>query len=256
MTATAAERNTPILYVFAISHYCEKARWALDRVGIKYRLQHLAPGLHRRFARKMGLPVSSVPILQIGDTLIQGSSAIIDWAEKRRLSKSPSLLPADDTTGSAESVERRLDDVLGVHVRRYYYSEALVEYPGTVKRIFTNDLRGAPRLILDLAWGFVRKLMIDRMDLGSMQGIESRQILEAEFDWLDSLLSEGREFLVGNRFSRVDITAASLLAPLIKPDNHPVYALLELPPNVALDCQGWSSRPCMQWARRMYQDYR
>ncbi len=47
----------PTLYVFAISHYCEKARWALDHFGIAYRLQHVVPGLNRVIAKRLGGPV-------------------------------------------------------------------------------------------------------------------------------------------------------------------------------------------------------
>jgi glutathione S-transferase len=256
MTSELPFQDRPELYLFAISHYCEKARWALDRVGIDYSPHYLAPVLHRRFAKKLGLPASSVPILKAGETAIQGSSAIMDWAEEQRPPGAPSLLPENDVTESAGSVERRLDNVLGVHVRRYYYSEALVEYPQTVKPVFANDLSGGQKLFLELAWSLIRKVMIDRMDLGSLQGIESREILEQELNWLDSLLAEGRRFLVGDRFSRVDITAASLLAPLIKPEKHPTYQLIELPPNVSLDCANWRKRPCLQWASAMYQEFR
>ncbi len=245
-----------MLYLFAISHFCEKARWALDRVGIEYRGQYLAPVLHRRFAKKLGLSTSSVPILEAGETVVQGSSAIMDWAEKQRAPEAPSLLPENDVLSSAEAVERRLDGVMGVHVRRYYYSEALVEYPQTVKPVFVANLSGGQKLFLELAWGLIRKLMIARMDLGSLQGIQSRELIEQELNWLDDLLGDGRRFLVGERFSRVDITAASLLAPLIKPENHPTYQLIELPPNVSLDCANWIKRPCLQWASRMYREFR
>ena len=44
----------PTLYIFAISHFCEKARWALDYLGIEYQLVHLAPGLHMSAAKKTG----------------------------------------------------------------------------------------------------------------------------------------------------------------------------------------------------------
>src|SRR5210317_1094815 len=91
MNTETTPQTRPILYLFAISHYCEKARWALDRAGIDYELHHLAPGLHRRFAKKHGLPRSSVPILQSGDTLIQDSSAIVDWAQQHRAADAPSL---------------------------------------------------------------------------------------------------------------------------------------------------------------------
>lgn len=41
---------------------------------------------------------------------------------------------------------------------------------------------------------------------------ESRSILETELDWLDSKLSDGRPYLIEDRFSRADLTVASLLA--------------------------------------------
>ncbi len=72
----------PVLYVFAISHFCEKARWALDHLGIAYELRYLAPGEHAELAKKLGAPKSSVPFLDTNGKLIQGSSAIISWAEE------------------------------------------------------------------------------------------------------------------------------------------------------------------------------
>jgi len=244
-----------VLYLFAISHYCEKARWALDRVGIEYELQHLPPGPHRRVAKRLGARTGSLPILQYGQDLVQGSSAIIDWAEKNRASGTPTLEP-EANAEEARKIEKRLDDILGVHVRRYFYSEALLEYPQTVKPMFAIGLSSGQKLLLELSWGFIRKLMIRGMNLGSMQGIESREILEKEFDWLDGLLADGRQYLQGPHFSRVDICAASLLSPLIKPPEHPSYDRIRLPPNMTLDCEGWRKRPCLQWALDMYHNHR
>ncbi|MFT6045245.1 MAG: glutathione S-transferase [Arenicella sp.] len=34
------------LYVFAIFHYCEKARWALDYLQVDYQLLYLSPISH------------------------------------------------------------------------------------------------------------------------------------------------------------------------------------------------------------------
>ena len=71
----------PKLYLFAISHYCEKARWALDYLEIEHELVHSAPGLHMQLSKKWSLPATSLPILETGEGVIQGSAAIIDWAE-------------------------------------------------------------------------------------------------------------------------------------------------------------------------------
>ena len=132
---------TPTLIVFAISHYCEKARWALDYLGVDYAVKHIAPGVHHQLAKKLGAPGSSLPILVLsgqGDqAFIQGSSAIIDWAEANKAADARSLAPQINQQ-QALDMERRLDDVLGVHVRRFYYSEALVDYPQSVRPIFTE----------------------------------------------------------------------------------------------------------------------
>ncbi|MCW3023116.1 MAG: Glutathione S-transferase family protein, partial [Conexibacter sp.] len=42
MSATAAR---PILVTIPISHYCEKARWALDRAGVAYEERRHLPAL-------------------------------------------------------------------------------------------------------------------------------------------------------------------------------------------------------------------
>ena len=240
----------PKLYVFAISHYCEKARWALDHLGIEYELCHVAPGEHAQLAKKLGAPGSSVPYLQIGGNVIQGSANIVDWAEaKLQRGQSPFAAAGRD-------IEKRIDDIAGVHVRRYYYSEALVEHPSTVRPIFTRDLPFAKKVMITLAFGKIRKIMMSRMDLGARQGDESKDLLQGELDWVDSLLADGREYLAGDEFSRADIAVASILAPLAIPAEHPVYHRLQHPPRIANDIASWNQRPCLQWVRKMYAQHR
>lgn len=245
----------PILYVFAISHYCEKALWALDYLGIDYTIKHLAPGVHRRVARKLGLPVSSLPIVKADDLVVQGSSDIISWAEANKSSGAPLLDPQTGRQDCLE-MEQRLDDLLGVHVRRYFYSEALVEYPSTVLPVFTRDLPSMQKWLTAASWGMIRKLMIEGMDLGQEQGLESRQVVEQELNWLDQMLADGRRYLIGDRLTRVDITAASFLAPLIQPQQHHTYTNLKLPPNVQADCNAWQNRNCLRWTQQLYQENR
>ncbi len=63
------------LYGFTISHFVEKARWALDFKGVPYRWIALLPGPHLRQVRRMA-PRSTVPVLRDGDTVIQGSQDV------------------------------------------------------------------------------------------------------------------------------------------------------------------------------------
>ncbi len=245
----------PILYVFAISHYCEKARWALDSLAVDYELRHLAPGLHGLIAKRLGAPGSSLPLLVADGRVVHGSGAILEWADAATTNDSMRLCP-DAMREECRLLEQRLDDVAGVHARRYYYSEALVEHPQTVRPMFTRDLSFGQGLLLRAAWGRVRALMIRAMDLGFEQGQQSKQILEQELDWFDGLLSDGRRFLVGDRFSRADLTAASLLAPIALPPEHPTYGRLELPPRARADLARWSDRPTTGWVREIYRTHR
>jgi glutathione S-transferase len=245
------------LHVFAISHYCEKARWALDVLGVEYVLRHLSPGVHIQVAQQLGAAGSSLPLLVVSRSrVIQGSSEIIAWGESSRAETARSLSPAPQLEAEARAIEQRLDDVAGVHVRRYYYSEALVEQPETVRTIFARDLPASERQALEQSWGGVRQLMIAMMDLGPEQWRESRQVVEGELDWLDGVLADGRRYLVGDGFTRADITAASLLAPLALPREHPTYGGLAVPPRSSADLARWSERPCVEWVRELYRAHR
>ncbi len=85
---------------------------------------------------------------------------------------------------------------------------------------------------------------------------DSRARLETELDWFDAKLADGRRFMACDRFSRVDITVASLLAPIARPVQVEIYHTMSLPPALAKDVARWSHRPIMQWVKSVYGRYR
>lgn len=244
----------PTLYVFAISHYCEKARWALDHFGIEYELRHLMPGMNRGVAKKLGAEGGSLPFLRTDERPAMGSSAIIDWGEVNRRAGSDGLSGAG--SGAVWAMEERLNDVTGVHVRRYYYSDALFADPASVRPMFSRDLPLVQKALVTIGWSKIVSKMITVMDLGAAQGVISRDILLSELDWLDGLLADGRPYLCGDQFSRADITAASLLAPLVNPPQHPTYANLALPKALAQTISNWQGRPILKWVTQLYAERR
>lgn len=244
----------PVLYVFAISHYCEKARWALDHFGIAYRLKHMMPGMNRRIAKKLGADSGSLPFLEIENGVVAGSAAIIDWCEQHHASEKPRL--NGENPAEVTAIEKRLDDITGVHIRRYYYSDALLTDPASVRPIFSRDLPLMQKAAVMLDWSKIVPFMIEGMDLGEAQGLRSYAKLAAELEWLDGLLADGRPYLTGGTFTRADLTAASLLAPLVNPAKHPTYAALSLPKRLAETTKGWQDRPVLQWVSAVYDRHR
>jgi glutathione S-transferase len=246
--------SKPVLYIFAISHYCEKARWALDHFGIDYQSRYVFPGSNRAIAKKLGGSSGSLPFLQTSGELIAGSAAIIDWGEANCGYKTNSLKGED--AQAVLTIGKRLDDITGVHVRRYYYSDALLTDPKSVLPIFARDLPLFSQIGIKLAWPKIVPLMIKGMDLGSEQGLASRDIVLGELDWLDSLLETKTGYLSGNSLTRADITAASLLAPFVNPPEHPSYSRLKLPAALASTVKEWQERPILQWVKKIYTQWR
>lgn len=246
--------HKPVLYVFTISHYCEKARWALEASGIEFELRHTMIGAHRRIAKQLGARRGSLPFLHTDAGVICGSAAIVDWCEAHK--RTQPVPWSQDNDQDARVLEKRLDEVAGVHVRRFYYSDALLSAPHAVRPLFANGLPLWQRWAVTLGWGRIVQLMCRVMDLGDAQGRASRTVLEAELDWLDGQLADGRPYLCGAAWSRADLAAASLLAPLVEPPEHPLAGQLQYPAQVRAAVECWRDRPVMQYVRRMYAQHR
>ena len=242
------------LYTFGPSHYCEKARWALDLCGLDYREVRWAPGPHLLSARRLA-PGTTVPILRGSTGTIQGSDKIIDWLEASQ----PFAWSADGSSSDKEAITRielRADDGLGVAVRRLAYATTLPTGGGRNARQLFNGVVGWQAPLARLMWPVTRLAIMKGLRATAKDAPEARAELEAELDHWDAQLADQRRFLVGNRFTRADIALASLLSPIARPPEHPVYPGL---PNTAVTDQlnaAYGARPCARWATRLYRDFR
>jgi glutathione S-transferase len=251
MTEESMSRSQRKLVTFSNSHYCEKARWALDWHGITYDEINWAPGVHLVLAKRCGAKGTSLPILLDDGAVVQGSGAIIDWADRQAQDPARLLTLAD-----ARALEQRADDGIGVHVRRLAYAELLPRYPELVKPALFGKTSGLQRLVGNLMWPLSRRAMMRMHSSTAGAAAESRAIVESELDWLDSLLSDNRRYLAGDRFSRADITVASLLAFFARPREMPTYYDMPVPDALHADRERWRDRPITRWVVAQYQSHR
>jgi glutathione S-transferase len=101
-----------------------------------------------------------------------------------------------------------------------------------------------------------RRIMMRMHGTTPEAATESRSILDSELDWLDHTLADNRRYLAGDRFSRADLTVASLLAFFARPQEMPTYHEMSFPQPLLADLERWRDRPVMRWVAAQYQAHR
>lgn len=242
------------LYTFGPSHYCEKARWALDLCGVPYRELRLAPGLHLLTVRRIAAG-TTVPILDHGDGIIQGSCPIMDWLE----ASADSPWHHDPSPGEAAEIARltaRANEAIGTAVRRLIYATGLPREPTRIARELLDGVPPRQKACAWAMWPVTRRVMVRSLRATPADIPDARAAVERELDALDATLGDGRHVLVGGHLTRADIATASLLAPLARPSRHPVYR--DMAPWTAYQrlIDRYRDRPCMRWTTQIYDAFR
>ncbi|MBL4661120.1 MAG: glutathione S-transferase [Alcanivoracaceae bacterium] len=201
------------LYQFPISHYCEKVRWALDHKEIKHEVVNLLPGLHIKQTTKLAKH-SSVPVIVDGDQVIQNSDKIITYLDKNHPQNN--LTPTDgETKKQALEWEHYVDTQLGVHVRCVCY-HILLDHPKIVIPFFTHNGSWYGKMLLRFGFKKLQSKMRYFMKINEETAQESYKKMEQAIDKIYQHL-QSNSYLAGEEFSRADLAAAALLAPLCQP---------------------------------------
>lgn len=241
------------LITIPFSHYCEKARWALDRCDLPYTEDGHLPLFHWLPARRAG-GGRTVPILVDGKTVIADSTGIIEWADDRR---EGALYPASAADkADALMLEDDFDTHLGPATRRWAYFHMLHR-----KDLDDFVMKGVPKLealalkaTRPLAIAFLKRSL--KVDADGAE--RSRIKIEDTFARLSQHLADGRRYLIGDRFSVADLTFAALAAPILVPEGHPVKfpPLAGFPEAARTQMTAWRESPAGQFGLRMYRDHR
>jgi glutathione S-transferase len=238
------------LYQFSISHYCEKIRWALDFKKVEHQIISMVPGLHMNHTKKMGVK-SSVPILSDNNKLISGSIEIIDYLDDNF---PKNQLTPINSAAKKEVLEweNYLDKEVGIPVRLCLYN-ILLDYPEIVKPLFSHNGPWYANLYLFFAFSKIEKIMRRFMNINDKTSIVSQQRLTAAIDRLNEHY-KNNEFLVGHSFSRADLSAASLAAPLTMQKQYGLDWPTKLPKKLEELMAEFEGK--LDWVDRIYTEYR
>lgn len=244
------------LVTIPISHYCEKARWALDRARVPYRERAHLQGIHSIVARRAG-GGSTVPVLVCGSDVLRDSSDILAFADARG-GPERALYPAEPgPAAETRALERDFDERLGPHGRRWMYHEMR----GQRALVLAYACTGVPawqRRVLPVAYPAVVRLIDSHLDITPATAAESLRAVRATFDAVAERLGDGRPFLIGDRFTAADLTFAALAAAVLVPPEYgtPLPQPGELPEPVARDVRAFREHPAGAFAMRLFREQR
>jgi glutathione S-transferase len=252
MAASAPAR----LITIPISHYCEKARWALDRADVAYREERHIQVVHRIAARRAG-GGGTVPVLVTADGVFAQSADILAYAD-RHTEPAARLYPEDPAQrAEVVALERDFDADLGPQGRRWMYFHILprrdlgraYNCPG----VPAWERRAFP-LLLGVMSGYIRHLLA----IGPETGVEAAAAVQRTFDAVAARLNDGRRYLCGDTFTAADLAFAALTAPVLVPRGYgvPLPQPDELPPDMAAAVRAFRTHPAGAFACRMFGEER
>ncbi len=241
------------LVTIPISHYVEKARWALDFAGVPYTEDGHAMILHYRATLPHGS--RTVPLLVDGKQTWRDSTDIVVHAD--------SLAPPDRKLYPADPAQRKqvldwedqFDKRLGPQVRRLAYHRAFPVGPK-----MADVLRGkVPDWeVAALKAGFPLAMAVMRrgMNINAAKAQQSLLRVREQCDAVVAALGD-RPYLAGERFTAADLTFAALLAPLLDPPEHPTRLIgPQWPADFLALREEFSAHAAGRWVLGLYARHR
>ena len=245
-----------VLITIPISHYCEKARWALDRAGVSYREHAHLQLIHWVAVRRAG-GGRTAPVLVCGDRVLADSADIVDEADAHA---PPNRRLYPDDPNAAEEVralERDFDANLGPDGRRWMYNGLR----GRRDLAVAYGCTGVPpweRRTLLMAYPMLIWVIDRYLGITPAAAAQSETRVRATFHTVAERLSGGRPYLCGERFTAADLTFAALAASVLMPPEYgvPLPQPEELPSATAATVRELREHPAGAHALAMFRDER
>jgi glutathione S-transferase len=244
------------LLTIPISHYCEKARWALERAGLEYVEEPHVQGIHQVVARRAG-GRKTVPVLVADEGVFNESEDILRYADER-IDEDRRLFPADpDLRREVEALSRELDAGLGPDGRRWIYAQIL-PFPDMM---LPYNNQGVPRWedrAIRWLWPLAKRFASHELAVKPTTVEDDGPRVRQAFDAIAERLADGRPHLCGERFTAADLTFACLAASVVLPPEYGVRLPQpeQLPDHIARDVRAFREHPAGAYAMELFRTQR
>lgn len=243
----------PRLITIPVSHFCEKARWALDRTNLAYSEDGHAPMLH--WCTTMPKGTRTVPLLLTEGAVLKSSSEIVRWCDARTVGAH--LYPTEPSLRrEVEELEEHFDRKLGPATRRWAYSYLLFDKRRALE-VLSGGIPETERRALVRGWPALSTMMKRGMGVNPAGAQRSRERIRAIFGEVSERIADGRRFLLGDRFSAADLAFTALALPCLAPPQFPWFPLLDsIDPAMRAEIEGFRATAAGTFAMRIYREER
>ena len=243
------------LITIPFSHFCEKARWALDWCGVPYVERACLPGMHLKHTKRIG--GRTVPALIRGDgAALTDSTEILRWADAQAPAHKKLLPESAAARAEADAFEDELDERLGPQTRLWAYAHGLRARPVLRALVSPSFPRWSDRALLALLLPVVGRI-IEREYGATIEAANraEEQILDG-FARVSARLDE-QPYLSGEKFGASDLTFAVLGGVMVLPrENRFMKHDVELPPHMRAFIERLRATKAGAHAARCYREHR
>jgi glutathione S-transferase len=243
---------TPVLWHLKVSHYNEKARWALDYKGVPHVRRALLPGRHQAVAQRLS-GGRTLPVLVWGEEAIGDSTRIIEALERRH--PDPPLYPADpEARRRALELEDHFDEELGPNLRMLAIHHLLPD-GGLMLGTFASDLTGPRRLLARATFPTMRRRIAAQFGIDDGSVARAYEKVGAVGDRFARTVGPSG-YLVGDTFTVADLTLAALSSPVVAPEQFPYPQPQRGHRRLAGLCDVLAESGLLEWTREIYARHR
>jgi glutathione S-transferase len=242
------------LITIPVSHYCEKIRWALTRLQIPFVEERHMPPFHLLTTQPVG--GTSVPVLITATNTLTDSADILKYLD----SIAPEhlkLFPTNfEQQQQVEDLVQSFDAVLAPAVRQWFYFYAFTQAQ-LIQPLWCEGVPWYERIFFPVVFGWMRSTVFKMYAINAESAQASYQSICQIFETVENLLTDGRTYLVGEKFSAADLTFATLAAGVVLPDNYGVStpALSKLPSPMAANIQAFRETRAGIFVLNLYQEH-
>jgi glutathione S-transferase len=256
MRPMSADGSPCVLITIPISHYCEKARWALDRAGVRYRERPHLQLIHWLAVRRAG-GGRTAPVLVCGGRVLADSAEIVAEADSRA-PEGRRLYPDDPAVAAeARELERGFDERLGPQGRLWMY-DALRARRDIAIAYACTGVPAWERRALPVAYPLITRVIDRYLGITPAAAARAEAEVRAVFGEVAEQLADGRPYLCGDRFTAADLTFAALAAAVLMPPEYgvPLPQPEELPEPMEAAVQELRAHPAGAHAMAMFRTER